>query len=84
MLPPPDTACGTGRVAIYQERALYMKPFTAVAAVIFALVAPLHLLRLLLGWQVTVNGTDVPLWASAPAAVIAAVLAVMLAREARK
>ncbi len=61
-----------------------MKPFTAIAAVIFALVSIMHLLRLFLGWEVTVSGMAVPMWASVLGLVIAAGLAVMLLREARK
>ena len=59
-----------------------MKPFSAVAAVVFALVALAQLLRLILGWSVVVNGINIPLWASAVACLIAAGLAVMMWREA--
>ena len=58
-----------------------MKPFTMVAIVVFALVALLQLLRVALGWEVTVNGVSVPLWASVIACVVAAALALMLWRE---
>lgn len=61
-----------------------MKPFTTIAAVVFALVALLQLLRFVSGWQVTVNGLTIPIWASAIAFVVAAALAVMLWREARQ
>ena len=61
-----------------------MKLFTTVAAVIFALVAFIHLLRLFLGWEVTLNGIVVPMWVSVLGLVVAAGLAVMLLREARK
>ena len=61
-----------------------MKPFTTIAAVIFALVAFVHILRLFSGWEVTVSGMAVPIWASVVGLVIAAGLAVMLLREARK
>jgi hypothetical protein len=60
------------------------KPFTLVAVVVFALVSLLQLLRLLLGWEVTINGTVIPLWASGVACVVAASLAVMVWRERRK
>ncbi len=60
-----------------------MKPFTAVAVVVFSLVALLQLLRVALGWEVTVNGILVPMWASVVACVVAATLAFMLSREAR-
>jgi len=42
------------------------------------------LLRVLLGWEVTVNGVHVPLWASGLAFVVAAGLAAMMARENRR
>ena len=61
-----------------------MKPFTAVAVVVFSLVALLQLLRVILAWEVTVNGFAVPLWASVIACVVAATLAFMLLREVRK
>lgn len=60
-----------------------MKPFTTVAVVIFSIVALLQLLRVALGWEVTVNGFHVPLWASVIAFAVAATLAFMLSREAR-
>ena len=60
------------------------KPFTMLAVLVFALVALVHLLRLVFGWEVTINGLAVPLWASVPGIVIAAGLAVMLWRESRK
>jgi hypothetical protein len=61
-----------------------MKPFTVLAAFVFALVAVLQLIRFLMEWEVTVNGMVVPVWASAVAFVIAAGLAAMLVVEARR
>jgi len=58
-----------------------MKPFTTAALVIFALVAIVPALRMLLGWSITVDGTDVPMWVSVVGLVIAAGLAVGLWRE---
>ena len=60
------------------------KPFTLLAVLVFAIVAIIHLLRLVFGWEVTINGAAVPLWASVLGIVIAAGLAVMLWRESRK
>jgi hypothetical protein len=57
------------------------KPFTTITVGLFALIALVQLLRLLLGWEVTVNGVHIPLWASAIAVVVAAGLAAMLWRE---
>ena len=61
-----------------------MKPFTTIAVVVFSLVALLQLLRVLSGWEVTVNGIAIPIWASAIAFVVAAALATMLWREAHQ
>jgi len=60
-----------------------MKPFTTVAVVVFALVALVQLVRVVLGWDVSINGVHIPLWASVIASVVAAGLAVMVSREAR-
>lgn len=59
------------------------KPFTLLAVLVFAIVALVHLLRLVFGWEVTINGAAVPLWMSVLGIVIAAGLAVMLWRESR-
>jgi len=58
-----------------------MKPFTTIAVVVFTLVAVLQLLRVALGWEITVNGAHAPLWASVIAGMVAAVLAFSLWRE---
>ena len=58
-----------------------MKPATTAAIAVFALVALMQLLRVLMGWTVTVNGIVIPFWASVVACVIAATLAIMLWRE---
>jgi hypothetical protein len=60
-----------------------MKPFTAIAAAIFAIVAVVHALRLFLGWEITVSGISIPAWASVLGLVIAGGLAVMLWKEAQ-
>jgi len=60
------------------------KPFSLVAVALLSLVALLQLLRFLLGWEITINGITVPVWASAIAFIIAGGLAVLLWRETRK
>ncbi len=60
-----------------------MKPFTRAACGVFALVALAQLLRVVLGWDVTVNGFLIPIWVSAAVCLISATLAVMLRREHR-
>lgn len=59
------------------------KPFTFLAALIFALVALAHLLRLIFGWVVTIVGADVPLWTSGLGVVIAGGIAAGLWWESR-
>lgn len=61
-----------------------MKPFTTIAVVVFGLVGIAHLFRLLLGWEVTLNGNLVPMWVSVLGFLIPAGLSVMLWREARR
>jgi hypothetical protein len=61
-----------------------MQPFTAAAVAILTTIAVVHLLRLVAGWQVTVSGFVVPIWWSAPGFIVAAGLAFMLWREARR
>ena len=58
-----------------------MKPATTVAIVVFVLVALAQLLRVFLGWNVTVDGVLIPFWVSIIASGIAATLAIMLWRE---
>ena len=61
-----------------------MKPFTAIASVIFALLALLQLVRFLQAWPVSINGMEIPVWASAIACVVAAIFSAMLWRESRR
>lgn len=61
-----------------------VKPFTTIAIFIFSLVAFLHLLRLLLGWKVVIEGAEISMWASVVGCIVAGGLALMLWRESRK
>jgi hypothetical protein len=58
-----------------------MKPFATAAVAILALVAIVHLVRLLVGWSVSVNGIDIPMLVSVVALVVAGGLALGLWRE---
>ena len=60
-----------------------MKPFTLIAVIFLSLIALMQLVRILLGWVVTVNGIAIPVWASGIAIVIAGGIAAMLWRESR-
>jgi len=57
------------------------KPATLLAAVIFALVAIAHLLRLIFGLTVVIAGWSVPMWFSILGFIIPAALALGLWRE---
>lgn len=59
------------------------KPFTVVAVFVLSVVALLQLLRLVLGWPITIDRVAIPLWASGVAFVVAAGLAAMVWRELR-
>jgi hypothetical protein len=61
-----------------------MKPFTMLAAALFALIALAHVWRLATACEVVVSGTIVPMWVSWLGLVVAAGLAVMLWREGRR
>ena len=52
------------------------KPYVAIAAVIFALVALIHVVRLVQGWQVQVASILIPMSVSWVGLAIAAVLAI--------
>jgi hypothetical protein len=47
-----------------------------VSGIIFAIIALVHILRLIIGWPVTFNGQEVPLWSSIVSIVITGGLAV--------
>jgi len=60
-----------------------MKPGTTLAVILLSLIAVLQLTRYLLGWQVTVDGVEIPVWVSGIAFIVAAALAALLWRESR-
>jgi hypothetical protein len=59
------------------------RPFTAIAAVVFALVAIGHLLRAVFGLEFVVGDFAVPLSVSVVATIIAGGLSLMVWRESR-
>jgi hypothetical protein len=61
-----------------------MKPFTNIATAIFALIALMHLIRLILGWEVTVNAVIIPMWVSVLGLIVAVGLAWLLWLENRR
>ena len=58
-----------------------MKPFTSLTTLILVLFGLVHLIRLIVGWPVTVNGIAVPMWVSVIALISAWVLAALIWRE---
>jgi hypothetical protein len=58
-----------------------MKPFSTVACLLLGLIAVLQLARLLLGWEISVNGMAVPLWPSAVATLLFGAVSVLAWRE---
>ena len=61
-----------------------MKPIPALVTAFLSLLALLQLTRVVLHWQVMVNGVDIPLWASGVACVVTGGLAFLLWRDARR
>lgn len=60
-----------------------MKPFTRITAVVLAVVAIVHLLRLILGWDVYINNVGIDNWVSVVGVIVASGLAWGLWTEAR-
>ena len=60
------------------------KPFTLIAAAIFALMAVIHVIRLVTHFQVILGSHVLPGWISLLGVAIPAVLAWGLFREARR
>ncbi len=51
------------------------KTFSTVTLVIFSLIALLHVLRLVYGWNAVIAGWEVPMWLSGLSVVLAGYLA---------
>lgn len=59
------------------------RPFTWIASAIFALIALVHLYRLVTHFQIIVGSHAIPEWVSYVGVLIPAMLSWMLCREAR-
>ena len=59
------------------------RPFTWIAAALFALAAIVHIIRLFTNFNVVLGTHSIPMWCSYVAIVVAAFLSWMLCREAR-
>lgn len=65
---------------------MHRRAYYLLSGTLFAVVALAHLARLVSGWQILVDGTDIPLWVSWLGLAIPGALAVwafVLARRAR-
>lgn len=60
-----------------------MKPYTTIAAVLFGIMALVHLYRLVRPFEVVVAGANLPQWVSVVALLVTGVLSLMLWRESR-
>jgi len=61
-----------------------MKPFTAIAIFVLALVGLGHVLRAVSSAELIIGGAVIPVWVSWPAGVIALLIAGMLWRETKQ
>lgn len=59
-----------------------MKIGSLLSIVLFSLVALVHLLRLVSGWEVIIDGWVAPMWSSALGVLIPGTLAFLLWKEA--
>lgn len=60
------------------------RPFTLIAAIIFALMAVVHAYRVFTHFQIVAGSHALPMWLSIVAIVVTAVLAIGLFRESRR
>ena len=60
-----------------------MKPFTKIASIILAIVALLHLVRVLLQNAVLVDDLSIPMWVSIVGFIEATILSIGLWRESK-
>ena len=60
-----------------------MKPFTKIAAVLLALVALLHLARVIFNMELMVGSTEIPMWVSIGGFIIPLILSFGLWKESK-
>jgi hypothetical protein len=60
------------------------RPFTLIAAILFALMALAHAYRLVTHFQIMAGSHMLPMWLSIVAILVTAILAAGLFREARR
>ena len=59
------------------------KTFSLVAGVIFLVIALLHILRTILGWEATIAGVSIPFWVSWVGIVVAGYLGYQGIRQSK-
>ena len=57
------------------RRGLNRKTYITVTATLFLVVAIMHLLRIIFGWQVEIGGLSIPFWVSWLGVLVAGALA---------
>ena len=61
-----------------------MKRYEMVSGVFFAIVSLVQLARTVLGWPISINGIDIPVWCSGLAFMIAGAFAIWAFRSASR
>ena len=61
-----------------------MKPATTLGVFFLALIAFLHLLRVLLGWGLVIGDAVIPMWPSVVVFLVFGGLSVMICRESKQ
>jgi hypothetical protein len=78
-----DRERAIGNVRPAREEGMQPKNYSRLAAVIFAVIAVLQLVRVLLAWDIMLNGAPIPLFVSGMAAFVAAIMAWLGFRASR-
>ena len=60
-----------------------MKPFSKIAAILLAIVAILHLARVVFNTQVLIDNVDIPMWISIVGFIVPALLSIGLWMESK-
>jgi len=60
-----------------------MKPFTKIASILLALVALLHLARVVLNLELIVGSFEIPMWVSIGGFIIPLILSIGLWKESK-
>lgn len=74
----------TGEIAGKEPLVMTQESFSVTAGVIFLIIAILHVLRIIIGWDAIIGGWAVPSWVSWLAIIVAGYLAYEGFRLAKK